>query len=178
MNHQQSTVPGFILSKAKPSGLRHLLANVLGVMENVVSVASGALLALAMIMALAGASFLLWQGAQDWSGVHAIYAIVDRLMLILMLVEILHTVRTSVRSGALSAEPFLILGLIASIRRVSVITLQASETMNGHPWSPDIEQHIHASTVELAVLGFLILVMVVAIYILRKATAANADGLV
>jgi hypothetical protein len=68
-----------------------------------------------------------------------------------------------------------VLGLIASIRRVSVITLQASETMHGRPWSPDIQQQFQASTIELAVLGLLILAMVVAIYILRK-TTANADG--
>ena len=47
-------------------------------------------------------------------------------LFVLMLVEILHTVRVSIRSGNLNAEPFLIVGLIASIRRVLVITLQSS----------------------------------------------------
>jgi hypothetical protein len=59
------------------------------------------LLALATILALDGASLLLWRGMHDWSGTQAIFALVDRLMLILMLVEILHTVSTSVHSGRL-----------------------------------------------------------------------------
>ena len=43
-----------------------------------------------------------------------------------MLVEILHTVRISIRSHILVTEPFLIVGLIASIRRILVITLEVS----------------------------------------------------
>ena len=175
MDSPEIRIPHFMLAGTKPSGLRHLVANILGGVEYAVSVATGVLLALATTLALAGAGLLLWQGMHDWSGTQAIYALVDRLMLVLMLVEILHTVSTSVRSGGLRAEPFLILGLIASIRRVSVITLQASETMHGRPWSPDIQQQFQASTIELAVLGLLILAMVVVIYILRK-TTANADG--
>ncbi len=43
-----------------------------------------------------------------------------------MLVEILHTVRISIRSHVLVTEPFLVVGLIASIRRILVITLEAA----------------------------------------------------
>ena len=70
---------------------------------------------------------LLLEGMRDWSGTGAIFLIVDRLMFVLMLIEILHTVRGSVRSGTLTSEPFLIIGLIASIRNVLVITLKSSE---------------------------------------------------
>jgi hypothetical protein len=35
-----------------------------------------------------------------------------------MIVEILHTVRISLRSHILVAEPFLIVGLIAAVRRI------------------------------------------------------------
>ena len=45
---------------------------------------------------------------------------------VLMLVEILHTVRISIRSHFLVTEPFLVLGLIAAIRRILVITLEAA----------------------------------------------------
>ena len=53
--------------------------------------------------------------------------VLDQLLLVLMLVELLHTVRISVRSEALIMEPFLTVGLIASIRRVLVITMQAAQ---------------------------------------------------
>lgn len=154
---------------------RQLFASILSVVEHITYVVIGALLALATGMALAGASLLLWHGMHDWESTRTIFEIVDRLLIILMLVEILHTVSASVRSGGLAAEPFLIIGLIASIRRVLVITLQTSENMSGHAWTQEVQRQFHASTIELSVLGVLILVMVVAIYILRKVTPGTDD---
>lgn len=87
--------------------------------ELVVYVALGILLSVTALLSLGSATLLLLEGMRDWSGTRAIFLIVDRLMFVLMLVEILHTVRGSVRSGALTPEPFLIMGLIASIRNVS-----------------------------------------------------------
>ena len=76
--------------------------------ELVVYVALGVLLSVTALLALGSAALLLWEGMRDWSGTNAIFLIVDRLMFVLMLIEILHTVRGSVRTGALTAEPFLI----------------------------------------------------------------------
>jgi phosphate-starvation-inducible protein E len=50
----------------------------------------------------------------------------DQLLVVLMLAEILHTVRISIRSHTLVTELFLVLGLIVSIRRILVITLEAA----------------------------------------------------
>ena len=95
-------------------------------------------------------------------------------MFVLMLIEILHTVRGSVRSGALTPEPFLIIGLIASIRNVLVITLKSSGvTAEGHG-SIEGEMLFRSSIAELAVLGVLILIFVVAIYLLRRGRAQTA----
>src|SRR4030081_458198 len=92
--------------------------------ELVVYVALGILLSVTALLALGSATLLLWEGMRDWRGTRAIFLVVDRLMFVLMLIEILPTVRGSVRSGALAPEPFLIIGLIASIRNVLVITLE------------------------------------------------------
>ncbi len=53
-----------------------------------------------------------------------------------MLVEILHTVHASIRTGTLLCEPFLIVGLIACIRRVLVITLETSQITQPDKWDP------------------------------------------
>jgi hypothetical protein len=99
------------------------------------------------------------------------------LMFVLMLIEILHTVRGSVRSGTLTPEPFLIVGLIASIRNVLVITLKSSGVTSEAHGSIDGEMLFRTSIVELGVLGALILIFVVSIYLLRRRhtlTAADA----
>jgi hypothetical protein len=145
--------------------------------ELVVYMALGMLLSVTALLVLGSATLLLWEGLRDWRGTSAIFEIVDRLMFVLMLIEILHTVRGSVRSGALTPEPFLVVGLIASIRNVLVITLKSSGvTSEGHALVEG-EMLFRTSIVELGVLGALILVFVVSIYLLRRGhaqTTANA----
>ena len=104
---------------------------------------------------------VLLEGMRDLSGTRAIFSIVDRLMFVLMLIEIRHTVRGSVRSGALTPEPFLIIGLIASIRNVLVITLKSSGVTAEGLASVEGEMLFRSSIVELAVLGGLIFIFVV-----------------
>ncbi len=143
--------------------------------EHVAYVALGALLAVTALIALASAAVTLWDGIRDLSA-DAIFITIDRLLLVLMLVEILHTVRVSMRSGGLTCEPFLIVGLIASIRRVLVITLESSrETQSGTSWSSDREALFRASMIELGVLAVLILVMVVSIYLLQRVGSPSSD---
>jgi hypothetical protein len=84
-----------------------------------------------------------------------------------MVVEILHTVRVSFRSGTLVCEPFLIVGLIASIRRVLVITLESSQANQPGKWTPDSQALLNSTMLELVVLGGLILIMVISIALLR-----------
>jgi hypothetical protein len=55
---------------------------------------------------------------------------------VLILVEILHTVRISIRSHILLAgEPFLVVGLIASIRRILIISLEMASLTREATWS-------------------------------------------
>jgi Phosphate-starvation-inducible E family len=75
-------------------------------------------LALTAIVALAGTGRVLWEGLRKWQSSDTILRTIDRMLLVLMLVEILHTVRISIRSHVLVTEPFLIVGLIATIRRI------------------------------------------------------------
>ncbi len=55
----------------------------------------------------------------------------------LMLVEILHTVRIFIRSHVLVTEPVLVIGLIASIRRMLVISLELATLTKPGAWSTE-----------------------------------------
>ena len=144
--------------------------------ELVVYVALGALLSVTALLTLASAALLLLEGMRDWSSTSAIFLVVDRLMFVLMLIEILHTVRGSVRSGAITPEPFLIIGLIASIRNVIVITLKSSGMTAEGAGSIEGEALFRSSIVELAVLGALILVFVISLYMLRRGRALTSPN--
>ncbi len=150
--------------------------------EQVVYAIIGGMLVVALLIALAGAGELMWTGMQDWTGTDSIVHVIDRLLFVLMLVEILHTVHASLRAGTLVCEPFLIVGLIACIRRILVITLETSRiTQPGH-WTNENLPLFHASMLELAVLALLIVVLVGSILVTRtgmrkmRATPSKADA--
>lgn len=155
-------------SDASPN-LSLRLASVLFLnVEHTIYMALGAVLSVTAAVALISAGSSLWLVVTDWSAGHGLFLIIDRLLFVLMLAEILHTVRVSIRSGSLTAEPFLIVGLIASIRRVLVITLQTSEASPGKP--PEGGDVFRTSMIELGVLAGLILVMVISIYLIRRSS--------
>ncbi len=85
----------------------------------------------------------------------------DLVLLVLMVVELAYTVMLSLRGAVLSAEPFLIVGLIAVIRRILVITV--GEFKNGSP-QPSFSTE---SGIELGILTAVVLVFVVSIALLR-----------
>jgi uncharacterized membrane protein affecting hemolysin expression len=77
-------------------------------------------------------------------------------------------VRVSVESGSLNCEPFLVVGLIASIRRILVITLESSKITQAENWTETSDHVFRTSMIELGVLAVLILVMVASIVLLRR----------
>lgn len=130
----------------------------------------GLLLAISVVLGTVSAGAALLAALFEHGDAEAIVLTIDRLLFVLMVVEILHTVRVTFRSGTLVCEPFLVVGLIASIRRVLVITLESSQVNVPGKWSADTQSMFNATMLELGVLAVLILVMVVSIYILRRST--------
>jgi uncharacterized membrane protein (DUF373 family) len=135
----------------------------------------GMLLALTALLGVGSAAFSLWQDVQEHINAASLVLTVDRLLFVLMVVEILHTVRVSFRSGTLVCEPFLIVGLIASIRRVLVITLESSQVNQPGKWTSDTQALFNSTMLELGVLGGLILIMVISICLLRYSERITLD---
>jgi Phosphate-starvation-inducible E family len=127
-----------------------------------------ALLFVTALATIANASKMLWEGVGHWTIAAQTLLVLDQLLVVLMLVEILHTVRISIHSHILVTEPFLIVGLIASIRRILVITLEGANLTQGGTWSPDNASKFRASMTELGLLGLLVLILVVSITLLRR----------
>ena len=141
------------------------------IVEHGVYIALAALLSVTAVLALGSAVLALLGALGDWSSSGPILLTIDRLLFALMLIEILHTVRASIRSGALTPEPFLVVGLIASIRRMLAITLESSQQARGANWSDESAAAFRAAMTELVVLGGLILILVVSIFLLRRRRA-------
>jgi uncharacterized membrane protein (DUF373 family) len=158
-------------NEGHPRDVNHLGAVASGVFLNVevlAYVVLGVMLAVAVLVGVGGAAVSLLSAILAKGETGPLVTAVDRLLFVLMVVEVLHTVRVSFRSGRLVCEPFLIVGLIACIRRVLVITLETTQAHEPGKWNPDAAALLDSTMLELTVLGGLILVMVICIYMLRR----------
>ena len=91
-----------------------------------------------------------------------IMVLLDRILLILLIVELLYTVQVSFREHALVPEPFLLIGLISAIRWVLLVTAEFGELKDV---SEAVFQHF---IIELSVLTVLIVALAVSLLLLRK----------
>jgi uncharacterized membrane protein (DUF373 family) len=141
--------------------------------EHWIVIGIGGLLSLAAVLALTGAVTLAWKGVIDWPEIRSLFGIVDRLLFVLMIIEILQTVRAAIqsRSHQLASEPFLIVGIIATVRRILVVTLETSDQTSGSQTAVSSVLTFEHAMIELGVLGVLTLVLATAIYLSRRAKA-------
>src|SRR5438105_11062324 len=140
--------------------LRHHFGDYLVKAEVVIYSVLAILLFATALATIADASKMLWEGLRHWSIAHQTLLVLDQLLIVLMLVEILHTVRISIRSHTLITEPFLVVGLIASIRRMLVISLEMATLTREGSWSNQGQSIFQSSMIELGLLGFVVFVLV------------------
>ena len=76
--------------------------------------------------------------------------VLDKGLVLFIIAELLHTVRVTIQERKLVVEPFLIVGLIAGVRRLLVITAQVAEPNANFKWNP---QGIEISILLALVLG-------------------------
>jgi uncharacterized membrane protein (DUF373 family) len=142
---------------------RKVITRVFRLLEDVIFVGLGVLLA-------GTALYLLVAAVVDF-GTHlvnlslnggAVVKLVEELLLVLLVVEILYTVQVSFREHTLAPEPFLLIALIAAVRRVLVITAELAEAKN------KTEEVFRFLMIELGVLTLLIVALVASVMMLRR----------
>ena len=130
--------------------------------EDVVYVGLGVLLAGSSIALLVSGVISFGQNLIGGTLTLNIVPLLDRILLILLVVELLYTVQVSFREHTLVPEPFLLVGLIAAIRRVLVLTAEIAQI---HDLSDTLFRRF---IIELLVLTFLIVALVISLMLLRK----------
>ncbi len=114
-------------------------------------------LALLVAVAIAFAQAVLTDALPDRA-----VTLLDRLLLILMIVEILYTVQVSFSEHALVPEPFLIVGLIATIRRLLVLTAEFARLVESNSAA------FQGAMLELGLLTVMIVALVVSLVVLTR----------
>jgi phosphate starvation-inducible membrane PsiE len=138
--------------------------------EDVVYVGLGVLLAAGALVLLGDATVSFVRSLLAGALPTHVVQVLDRVLLILMIAEILYTVQVSFREHTLVPEPFLIVGLIAAIRRVLILTAELGDLIKAGG------ERATVAMTELGLLTVMVLVLVASLVILRKrAAAATAE---
>ena len=149
-------------SPESPHLSRVWIARAFTAVEDVVYVGLGLLLAGSSIILLISGLISFGHNLMAGSFATNIVSLLDRILLILLVVELLYTVQVSFREHSLIPEPFLLIGLIAAIRRVLVLTAELAQ-VHDKP-----EAVFRNFIVELVVLTFMIITLVIALVLLRR----------
>jgi uncharacterized membrane protein (DUF373 family) len=91
--------------------------------------------------------------------------ILNSILLVMMIMEIVYTVTMSLESHSLAGEPFLIIGAIAAIRRMLVITAEGTKLELTNP------EAFRSLLMELGLLAVIVVAMAVSVWILRRSNA-------
>jgi uncharacterized membrane protein (DUF373 family) len=109
------------------------------------------------------------QMALDGKIGEAVLRTLDSLLLVVMLVEILHTVGMSMRGNMLVIEPFMVVGIIAAVRRILVVTAEQANPSAEHA------TEFQMAMLELGILTFMIVALVGAVALVRRFAPRNTE---
>jgi hypothetical protein len=142
--------------------LRERIAQSFTQVEDVLYVGLGVMLAIGAGALLVNAALDLVRRLLTGEIGTGFIAVLDQLLLILMIIEILYTVQVSFREHLLVPEPFVLVAMIAAVRRILVITAELGTLMEQG------EAAIRFAIIELGLLTVMTGVLVACLVGLRK----------
>jgi uncharacterized membrane protein (DUF373 family) len=137
--------------------------------EDFIYVGLGLLLAAIAITLLITEVVYFWQYVFTVSLSENIVFLLDRILLIIIFVEVLYTVQVSFRQHMLQPEPFLVVGLIAVTRRILVLTAEMSKL------AKETQEAFYNAMIELALLTILIISLVLCLRMLRQRDRSSGN---
>ena len=137
---------------------------VLGLSEKVVYYAAAVFLLVTVVMLFvsAGSSML---SVLEVGPLESALEVLDKVLLIFIFAELLRTIITVVEEREIRVEPFLIVGLIAVVRRILAVTVSIEQSLG----TPDFS----ALLIELGVLTALVLALTGALYLTGRTTSRD-----
>jgi uncharacterized membrane protein (DUF373 family) len=157
------------MAKAPEADVRDRISNVFTRIEDITYIGLGVLLAAGALILLGAAAWFLYNSIFSGEIREFMVDLLDQILLILMVLEILYTVQVSFREHVLSPEPFLVVGLIAAVRRILIITAEFSKP------AEVLEAAFRNAMMELGLLTVLILSLVLSLYFLKRQSPAKAE---
>jgi uncharacterized membrane protein (DUF373 family) len=138
---------------------RHRAATVMRGVEDVLYIAVAAVLAIAGLILFGNGIYAFLTSLGEGVLSLEVLALLDAMLLVFIVTELIHTISAVVRERVLLLEPFLIVGIVAAIRRLVLISAEAKNLL-GKPEFPD-------AMLEIGVLTVAIVLLTLSIFLLR-----------
>lgn len=122
-----------------------------------------------LVAAMAMVAYSVITFAEDFTGDFplALIAFINDLLLVLIVLEVLGTVRSYLQTGVTSLEPFLYIGIISATRRILAIGAQTTlGKVQGESFN-----HL---MIDLGVNGGVVLALAIALFLFSRNRVANA----
>lgn len=129
--------------------------------EDVVYIGLAILLAVSALALLFTEAIRLWRTLVSGAIAENVVPLLDQLLLVIIIVELLFTVKVSFREHVLEPRPFLIVAAIAVSRRIIVLTAELSKLIG------EDERIFQHALLELAILTILAVTLVLSLRLLR-----------
>jgi uncharacterized membrane protein (DUF373 family) len=154
--------------EVRPPGFSRAGTRALEVAENLIYGGIAIFLVLSAFVLLAIAGKTSWALASDFSEV-PLLEVLDVLLLVFIVVELLFAVRTTVEKRELVAEPFLLVGIIASIKEIVVLSVEAAGVLGEG-------EEFRDRAIEIGLLGVLVVLLGLTSYLLRRKEREPDEG--
>lgn len=139
----------------------------LGTVELLLYIAVGLLLAVAAVLILGGTFANLVDDLNDGpSAVNLAVTVLDRVLLVLIVGELVYTLRYVLRTHEIAVEPFLYIGMIAVVRRILIVTAEFERGTNSGRQLTNV-------LLEFGLLGILAPALALAVFLVRRARASE-----
>jgi uncharacterized membrane protein (DUF373 family) len=142
-----------------PEPYKRIFSSILDAFERVAYLAIALALSVPIVMLVVSAVISMLE-VSEVGVLETSLTVLDRVLLAFIFVELIDTVRVTVRErGIFIAEPFLLVGLIAVVRRILLVTAEL-ERASG--------EEFRDMLIELGVMTGLVIVLTIALYFTRS----------
>ena len=148
------------LSEMAPDPFKRVFTSVLDTFERIAYLAIALALSVPIVMLVVSAAMSMLE-VSEVGVLETVLAVLDRLLLAFIFVELIDTIRVTVRErGIFIAEPFLLVGLIAVVRRILLLTAGLEQA--------ESTEMFRNMLLELGVMTGLVIVLTIALYFTRR----------
>lgn len=148
--------------------------------ERLLRLTEDAVYVMVAVLLVIGAVVLLIDAVGELAGIGdgadtAVLALLDRLLLVFVLVELIFAVRMTLSRREIVAEPFLIVGIIASIKEIILLSVEVANVLEGKATTSGSKDPQEFALL-IALLGLLVVVLAGSAVLLRLKERQPVEG--